>query len=286
MMEILAAEPDAKTDPGSEEWCKRIRKKARNVAREWEQTYLVMAELLYTIYDTPVGGDRKNIPVWQAWGYTNFGDYVEDELGIHRKKAQRLRHIWWRLAADDLKTLDPELRKRLIALGMSKVRELLRVLTPQNAEKWIDMAENGPFTGLDAAIAKALEVASHKAAVHGETDVDAEGSNGSVEPPAGSETAAYLRFALYPEQYGNVMLALKRASEMCQSDKRGHCLDMICTDFLATNDFKGENDPDQQLLLFAKFERLFKKRVVVVDPKERRIVYGLDALELVATEDD
>ena len=91
---------------------------------------------------------------------------------------------------------------------------------------------------------------------------------------------------LFPAQHENVMMAIKRASELSHSDKRGHNLDLICTDFLATNDFKLENDPEMQLRILAKFERLFQKKIMVVDPVNRRILYGMEALEMIATDEE
>lgn len=266
-----------KITAGSEEWSKRIRRKAKTLSRTLDTGYMEMAELLHVIHDTPVNGDPKNQSVWASWGYSVFGEYVENELGIHRRKAERLRRIW-EVLETDLAGLDRGVKRQLIAIGWTKMRELIRVLTVSNAERWIEMAEECSYPELRANIARAIEIAAQKNAVSGDDEEHEE-----VPPPEGERTKS-MAFNLFPEQLDNVTLALKRASELSNSDKKGHNFDLICTDFLATNDFRMENDPEAQLRLLAKYERLLHKRLVVVDPASKRIVYGLDALELVATD--
>ena len=79
------------------------------------------------------------------------------------------------------------------------------------------------------------------------------------------------------------MLALDRARELAESKRKGHLLDLICTEFLATNTFLKPDDPDTPLRFLAKFERLMGKRLVIVNPETWEIEYGMDALEQVAS---
>ena len=89
-------------------------------------------------------------------------------------------------------------------------------------------------------------------------------------------------FNLTPEQKANIELALERAKQLANSERPGHCLDLICTDFLSTNDFRRKDDPDRHLVFLAKFERLMGKRLVVIDAATWVIEYGMDALSRAA----
>ncbi len=78
---------------------------------------------------------------------------------------------------------------------------------------------------------------------------------------------------------------MERAQQLAPTRKpmpNGALLDLICTDFLATNDFRRADDPETHLRFLAKFERLMGRRLVVIDPKRWVIEYGMDALQQVA----
>ena len=105
---------------GSESWASKIRKKARSVATTIDAGYMHLAEMLYLIDSTPVNGEPKNGPIYSAWGYTSFAQYAEEELGMHRRRAERLRRIWFDIDIRLADQLDWKLRKRLVALGFGK----------------------------------------------------------------------------------------------------------------------------------------------------------------------
>lgn len=119
---------------GSREWASRTRKRAQILTKQLDTGYMELAKILYDIYDCPIDGDPKNASVLTTWGHASFKDYVENELGIHYKKAQRLRSIWYVLEIM-LKDLDIKTKERLVALGSTKMRELARVLTSANVDR-------------------------------------------------------------------------------------------------------------------------------------------------------
>jgi hypothetical protein len=147
----------AEADVGSRAWAGRIRHRARALAEQVETGYLELGEILYRIYDAPVDGDPAQGSVLQKWGYKSIGEYAEKELSLHYKKAQRLVRIFYRVEVElDGLGRNPELKKRFIRLGWSKARELVRVLTKENAVEWILRAESMNYTTLVEVIKRTI----------------------------------------------------------------------------------------------------------------------------------
>ena len=68
--------------------------------------------------------------------------------------------------------------------------------------------------------------------------------------------------------------ALTIAGEMANSDKSGHLLDLICTEFLATN---GQvSNLDEYL---AKVERITGMTLIAYSKADEGIVFGGDSLD-------
>jgi len=274
------------TQVGSKGWSTRIRRRAKELSEQLDVGYMELARILYEVYDSPIDNDPRRGPVYISWGYANFADYAMQELGIQPKKAERLRHIWYTLEIE-LKGLDPSLKERVAKLGFAKVRELIRVLTLRNAEQWVAFAEKNTFAQIERAV-----VDEHRRAKVAETVLGSTSAEGAEDgagpdpteaiPPPPTETAKQERFDLFPAQLENVYEALKKAEELSGSSKKGHNLDLICSDFLATNDFIGNDTLDNKLRMIAKLERVFKGlRFVVVDVEAKDVVYGIESLKLV-----
>lgn len=273
--------------PGSEEWGNKLRKRARYLVKAINQGYMELAEIIHTVWATPINGEKHNACVCVAWGYESYVQWGEEELGLHRRKIERLKAIWHHLNETLQGKLDEHIRKRIIALGWTKVRELIRVMDERNAEQWVEMAEQLNYDELCVAIRQALQDQEkhEQAKAVGVADDEEDDEWRGVDPPADLGRYKDLMIRVTPEQKANIELALGRASELVPTSKplgRGAYLDLICTDFLATNDFKLKNDPEMPLRLLAKFERLLDKRLVVIDPQNWIIEYGMDSLQKVA----
>jgi hypothetical protein len=273
--------------PGSESWSDKIRRRARTLIRTIDKGYMELGELLYTVHDTPINGDPNQPSICVGWGYTGFADWAEKELGLHRRKAERLQRIWWELEVRLGGKISSGVKRRVVDLGWTKVREIVRVLSEANAEQWVEMAENLTHPELCDAIRQALidQEKKEQAAAVGSEDEDDE-SGVYPNPPDDISRFKWKQFHLTPEQRENVNMALGRAKELANSTKDGHCLDLICTDFLATNDFRKADDPETRLRFLAKYERLMGRRIVVIDPETWVIEYGIDALQRVANARD
>lgn len=309
-------------DTNPQGWTETVRSDAKALAGKLDEGYMELAKLLYTIWDAPIGSDKNNAPIFTQWGYTTFSDYVELELGIHRKKAQRLKAVWYNLEIRLKDTLDPTLKKRIIALGFSKVRELVGVLTARNAEKWVEKAEELSYPKLCIAVRKyredreALE-AEHAAAkeagvilggepVEGE-DSDSAGGGGTSdydgpepvdsvigeplypeppEPKVPDEDYSDLvreSFNLYPEQHETVAEALAIAQKLSNSTVKSNNLHLICLDFVATNG-EGKTTAQQRMKRLVQLAKSYGLDLVILD--EGDVVFGFDNLEALAAKVD
>lgn len=306
---------------GSRAWAAKIRKRAKLLSKELDTGYMELAKILYDVYDCPVDGDPKNPSVLTLWGFPSFQNYVETELGLHYKKAQRLLRIWYVLEIM-LKDIDLKTRERLVALGSTKMRELARVLTLENVQQWLTIAENDSHVTLINKI-QAATLAARKTALEAKlgtgdesdegtpfphavalgggevrqegSEVANDGFGGSAEPPTQAEADADLfgvgelkveTFMLAPAQQLNVLTALARSGELTKSSKKGYNLDLICVDFLATNDFSAQTKQAQSRSTYlAKIERLLGVRIVAVDARDPSdVVYGIATLATLAGE--
>jgi len=276
---------NASDQVGGEAWGIKVRRRARDLVRIIDHGYMELAEILYTVCDTAVDNDPKNASVWSSWGYTSFAEWTEEDLQIGQRTAERLRRIWYDVEVKLAGQLTREQKKRLLNLGMSRVRELIRVLSGSNADGWIEMAENITHAELCTVIALQLQKQQkHEQAQAVGTDVGGE-AGGELPPPDAPDDIKRFKwrnFLLTPEQLANVDLAVTRAKEMADSKRGGHALDLICLDFLATNDFKLADDPEMVLRFLAKYERLLGRRLVVLDPDGWNVEYGIESLEKLA----
>lgn len=265
--------------PGSKTWSRKIRRQAKSLASNLETGYMELARILYTVYDTPQDGDVTKPPLFQAWGYNSFADYAEEELGLHRRKAERLRRIWYKLEVE-LEGLDSKIKERIVKLGWSKTRELVRVLTVRNAKDWVDKAEKLNYPELLEALSK--YTTEREARIREAESSDEEPNPDDLDPAVpDADKFKVETFSLAEPQLESVKTALERASELSTSKKKGHNLDLICTDFLATNGFLKGDDIDKKNYL-AKVEKQLGVSIVAIDPLSDEIIFGLATLERLA----
>lgn len=287
---------------GSAKWGERLRKEAKALSRQLDSGYMKLAEKLWLIFDTPVEGDANRASICTSWRdekgqhYASFDKWAEAELDIHSKKAQRLRTIWKAFKVD--LELDDATLQRVVELGFCKVRELARphVLTPRNVLSWVEKAENMSYFKLSTTVTKYLSdkaIASSQRQAEA-AHAEATGTVGDVpdddeeealadERRIGELDVSSQRFVcdLFGDQIETVRLAIKRSSELSNSDKIGNNLSLICLDFLATNDFRFA-DETQRLRFLAKFEKLTGLKLIIVSSDVTEVVYGIDTLEKLA----
>ena len=278
-------------DAGTRGWQNRIRNRAKALADQVEMGYLELGEILYRIYDAPVDGDPKNGSVLAKWGYKSIGEYAEKELGLHDKKAQRLVRIFYRIEIELGGFGSPDLKRRFCRLGWSKAKELVRILTKENAAYWIENAEKWNFATTFERIR--MEVQRQQNEII-QRDLEKQpnpieesnrlASDAPVRVREDDDSLQWINknFRLESAQAETVNLALKRAQDLAGNLKKtpSALLSLICLDFLSGADWQG-GDLDSKLRFISKIEQSLGLRLVVVDDSDE-VVYGLRALEAAA----
>lgn len=225
-----------------------IREKVRALRSQAEETYWELSTVMHEVYQNSL---------YQAWGFDKWHDYVEQELDFTPRKAQYLIGI-----QDWFGKMPPNVQKWVRELGWSKAKELVGVVTAQNAAEWKKKIEG-------KSVREIIDM------VKG-SKVKGEGDGG--EPGEGAEeTSKKMSFTLFPAQFENVERAVEKAKKMADSEKPGHAIDLICTDFLATN---GAIDSVKDYL--AKVEKQTGVGIVGYDLKNDVLVYGAATLDRLA----
>lgn len=302
---------------GSKGWADALRANTKKLAKAIDTDYLRLAEALWLIFDTPINGERKNNAWWREWGFGQIAEYEEKELGIHRRKAERLRRIW-AVVGVQLAAMPKELKERIMTLGFSKVRELTRdgVLTMTNVEGWVSKAESmncvtladevqsfllgriGVKKGtlgrvepldLDGEIAEADDdeptiFKTTVAKVAEDTANELVYAAANKDVPQQPEKIFTKNFSLFTDQMDTVKAALERAAELSGSKKDGQNLSLICLDFLATNEFYTAS-MEQTQRFFARIEKALDVKLIVLTKKEHELLYGYKLLDRLTGEE-
>jgi hypothetical protein len=198
--------------------------------------------------------------LYRTWGFDSWTEYVEQELDIHRRKAQYLVKLQKWFA-----TMTPGIQKWVRELGWTKARMIMGVVDRSNATEWRHRVEGKTVEQIKAMVSASRDGGSGM-------EVD---EGGSSEPV---EKARRRSFSLFPDQDEIVTKALEKAAEVAESDKEGHLLAQICMDFLANaTDMFSRDD------LLGSIERNLGLRILAMVPnedpeKEDDIVYGHEYL--------
>jgi len=107
----------------------KVREEINKIKIQTVSNYLRLAELLYEVREKQYYID---------YGYNSFREYAELDLGTKERKAQYLIDIWRK--AKQLKL--PE--ERLLQIGWTKTKEIVREMTEENVDELLDVAEKNP----------------------------------------------------------------------------------------------------------------------------------------------
>lgn len=214
-----------------------------------EGAYWRLATALFNVW---------NENAYEDWGYTSFPDYVDNELSMQRRKAQYLVAIagWFGDQSESVQAWVKE-------LGWTKARELVGVVDESNAEEWRDVAESSSLRELTTAVKEA--------------------KSESVETDAPSilDKPKRKNFALFEDQMTNVSTALAKAMTLAGTEKEGHALDLICTEYLSQN--SGLSTLNEYL---NRIEQVIGFKVVAFDMTGNEVVYGSETLDTLFPDED
>jgi len=269
-----------------------LRALAKKLFKDIEQNYWDLGQCLYDVYDGVPGGYRGLVKgdgsravrkaLFEKWGFKSFADYCEKEVGILKRSAENMRYAyyWFEIKLH----LPKELKEKIKILGRSKAYLLAGFVGEDNVLTWLDKAASMTHEELK----KAIKAAKSKKGSHNEgdeslSDAAERGSraksgedDGPIPAPKPEEQHQF-HTSLYKGQWDTVQMAMDRAKGMSHSEKIGHNLEMICIDFLSNNEFGKAKDFDRKQYI-AKIERLLGLKLVAIDLKEGKPVYGGDFL--------
>lgn len=268
-----------------------LRVRAKNLCRQVETTYWELGQALYEIFDGLPGGFRDSmkgegakgarVELFRKWGYESFEEYCEREIKMQRRSASNIRYAyyWFQIELD----LPVDVITRLKALGRSKVYLLAGFAQKDNIVPWLEKAETMTHDELKKVIraARAVNKPSSDETFENAKKAAQEREDGHAIAPA-PETAHTLHTSLYDGQWDTWNAALERAKNVTGSDKISHNLEMICTDYLANNDFADPKDDLKRSI--AKFEKLTGVKLIAIDTKSGKPIYGGDLLWLMVKE--
>lgn len=184
-----------------------------------------------------------------------WSDFVEKEIGIHVRKANYLKSIYdWFYGILKTETV----REKVLELGWSKVKELVGVVGSDNIDAWVDKAKE----------LSATKLAEYVRNVKKGRDPEQEQVEGLVR----------LSFSLHKEQLLNIESALQMASKLADSNKRGNCIDLICTSFVADQIFNLQPGDENLVAYFDKLQKQTDVSLVVFDHGSKKIIMGKDNL--------
>lgn len=229
-----------------------LRREVIEAKNESEAAYWRLAGALFTVW---------NESAYEEWGYESFNEYVDGELDMQRRKAQYLVAIagWFGEQSESVQAWVKQ-------LGWTKARELVGVVDEENAREWKDIAESSSLRELSAA------VKDHKA---GESSGEASEETGADDRPKAK------RFMLFEGQMNNVEAALTQSKIAAGTDKDGHALDMICTEYLAQN---GALTTLQDYL--SRVEQVIGKKLIAFEPNTGEVEFGAETLDEMFPDED
>lgn len=174
---------------------KDIRKHLVELSKTIDTSYVKLAKELREVY-------KKEY--YKEWNYGSTVDYASAELNIEQRKCQTLIQIADKM--DELKISD----SKAAALGWSKMREIVKVATLRNLDKWMKEAKTSSVREL-----------MQKVSVVRKND-----------PNAKIPQLAKIGFSLGEGGANIVLEALGEAKAMCGSEDDNIAIEMICQDWM------------------------------------------------------
>jgi hypothetical protein len=233
------------------------RNRILDLRRQVEEGYWDLSQALYEVYSGSY---------YIAWGFASWKEYAECELELAPRKAQYLVSIqeWFG-------RMRPEIQNWVQGLGWTKAKELVGVVTEENAKDWRNRLDGLSYRDMMSELHRSDDGSGPN------PDPLPSGTSNS----SGDEKPQKKMFSLFSAQSENVEVAIEKAKKMANTEKEGHALDLICSDFLATN--AGVDTVSEML---GRFERSTGLYLIAYDKNDDCIVYGSEILDEIASEED
>jgi len=222
----------------------QLREELRQLISTQSDGYFLLAEKLTRVVEEGI---------FREWDYPEWQDYVENELGMGKRKAQYFMsiHRWITNVVKTRKFID-----RLKKFGWSKTRLLVPVATDQSLEEWLDRAESMTYSQLEEFIKRLKDEKRNK---------DGQGDGDDLK---------MITFKMFPAQEQSLEDAMEIAGRISESDKRGHNLSLICDDFTASNRFSLRPGQKMMSLYLEKIANQLGVNLVASERGSREIITG------------
>lgn len=229
-----------------------IRKRLRASKKAIDEEYIRMGRDLYQVYH------RR---LFVGWGHDTFDDFVENEVKISRKRAERVRLIWTHFIKEcGLKPAE------LSVIGYTCANELRGATNSSNVRQRVKAAKDLSWRKLRRKIAKWKEPPKK---VTDEMPKSPDESADDTVPLASADGRTSLGFHLYPSQHKVVQAALDevsrgKANEMAPNE----ALANIATEFLASRMSKEEEPVTRCRYMLSVLELVYGGRIIWIPDDE------------------
>lgn len=151
-----------------------------------------------------------------ADGYDNFKTFVEDKYGIQYRKAMYWVQIYDKLIESGVSW------NKVKSVGWTKLKDLVAVLTNDNVDDWITLANKSTTLQLQAAIAKAK---TGTLATSGITPTE--------DTPAPEKQVTTFTVKVHNDQKTVINEAIEKALLEANTEFPGVALEAICMNYLS-----------------------------------------------------
>lgn len=167
---------------------------------------------------------------WWEGESDSFKVFIQDNFGLHYRKAMYLINIYDKLVEADIPWA------KVSGIGWTKLKELADILTVDNVDEWVELAKSMTTLNLQAAV---------KAAKAGELNAD-----GTTDPD--SSGVSTITFKVHPDQKETINQAVESAMEEAETEFKGVALEAICMNYLAGGSTKKTPVPSLTALMEGK----------------------------------
>ena len=237
-----------------------IRDRVKDLRRAADKSYWDLSVALHDVYAQSY---------YQSWGFESFQDWVESDLDFQYRRARYLVSI-----QDWFGKMKPSVQAWVSELGWTKAKELVGIVTDDNAASWKRRLAGKSFKEIDALIK------AHKQKVRDDAAaIDSGGDSASTDSDSDAATsteekASKVSFMLFEVQKANVDMAIESAKAAANTTKPGHALDLICTEYLAST-----NGVSNLSSYLQKVEEATGLRILAWDPARDTFPYGESVLD-------
>lgn len=217
---VLAQEQSVDSD--------QIRQRAIEIKDSIGKQYIELCSLLWTI-------QKKQL--FMNWGYPSFKEWVLTELQFRQTKAMYLTSIWNKVGHDQ------ELFKKVMSVGWSKAKEIVRVIDPSNEESvnhWVDKA-----THMSAdAICKEIRQEKRKKIPDDPSEAIKPENEEAVTGTLLAEELKTISLTFGYEDYLSAMTAVDSVRKEDAGMSITQALSAICREYLGSNPASDDNSTE------------------------------------------